>query len=119
MTEVTVSSAFTELAADEEFKADSVVNGLSGLGTGHDVSTSTRPGSTNQNFNEDELDKEYETGLFLGQIIDRPARDMTKAGWYFSVVGGDRNDPFQKEFERLEVQAKVEEAFSLARQHGS
>lgn len=98
-------------------RLDSIVNAMSGIGDVDDRHTHNVPGG-GVLFTEDWLDKLYEHDKFSQIIVDRPARDATRAGWQIIVDENEENDPFAPYFEALKVEEKFRTAHTLARLTG-
>jgi len=98
-------------------QAGSILNGLSGLGTGGDKGVAGTPNIFRQPLSYQELTALFRYNALAAKICDRPAKDMTRAGWTIDDDSDD-TDPMREEDRRLQIQQRAREAVRWARVYG-
>lgn len=93
-----------------------LTNFVSGMGTQRDKATA------NQFFayrkSTFELDLIYESDWVAAKIIDKPAEDTFREGWYFDNLSPAKTKKLNKEIERLYVETHLLQAVKWARLYG-
>lgn len=93
------------------------INMVSGLGTARDkASAGEYMPARRKSVNE--LTNTYHQDWVAQRIINKPAQDALRAGWYYGKLEDDQNQAVIKEFKRLKVHKALLRAMVLSRLHG-
>lgn len=103
---------FTSMIGDNAF-----VNMVSGLGTIRDKSSHGTYAPVNRKT-VGELNTMYHQDWVARRVIDRPAQDSMRAGWYYKNIDTDNVKRINLELKRLKVKKSLLRAVVLSRLHG-
>lgn len=95
----------------------SLFNSLTGMGGINDKGTTSRPNIYHERLTDSELLALYLYNGIARKIIDLLPQEGTRKGWRV-IDGSDDPDPMSMEDQRLDVRARVSQAWSLARLWG-
>lgn len=110
--------SYWSIGHTQVFRQDNIVNALSGLGVpGQDRHEATAPGK-GKRFTVQQMDQQYMHNRFARRIVDRPAKDASRAGWKLTVNTAELVDPMGPELERLKSRFFMREAHRMSRLTG-
>ena len=99
-------------------RADSIINALTGLGGVNDRGMAARPNMEYVPLTRAERHALYRRNAYARRIVDRLPADAVRPGWTLGL-DDDRAGELDAEEARLDLAAKIREAWQLARLDGA